>query len=80
MGYWGGNNDDSANELIEKQMADNNRAIEEQRQELAQRRLDIIKTQGAPNWSPTPPPEPSKGFLAREKITQLENDMFKRSK
>lgn len=56
MGYWGGNNEDEANQLIEQQITENQAEIQRERQALSERKLSIIKTQGAPNWSPEAPP------------------------
>ena len=58
MGFWGGDNDQSnndANQLIESQIAQNNIEIENRKRTISKERLDLIKSQGAPNWSPAPP-------------------------
>ena len=54
MGFFGGDNEDSGNQLIEQQIAQNNREIEEKRQSITKERLDLIKSQGAPKWTPEP--------------------------
>jgi len=53
MGFFGGDNepDNRANDLIEKQMMDNQAEIEQKRRSLYQTRLDVIKSQGAQQWS-----------------------------
>ncbi len=53
MGNWGGNNDDDeSNQLLEQSIMENRAQIETQRKELTQRRIDIIKSQGNPVWTP----------------------------
>lgn len=57
MGYWGGNNEDEQNALIEQQIQQNNAEIERERTALSERRLSIIKSQGAQSWEPSQPPQ-----------------------
>jgi hypothetical protein len=51
-----GDNDsaDRANALVEQQMAENEIQIEQKRRDLVQTRLQVIKSQGAQNWSGAP--------------------------
>jgi hypothetical protein len=66
MGFFGGNNeDDDTNKLIEEQIMQNNQQIEQDRKALADRRLEIIKSQGAQNWQPGQLPRPPGGRQAR---------------
>lgn len=77
MGYWGGNNDDEANQLIEQQIQTNNAEIEREKQALSERRLNIIKSQGAPNWSPDIPSGPPKQVVNRSANIMGANVSFK---
>lgn len=54
MGYFGGDNEGEGNALIEQQIAQNNAEIEAKRQAITRERLDIIKSQGNPKWTPEP--------------------------
>ena len=54
MGFFGGDNEGQANELVEQQISQNNAEIEQKRQSIAKERLDILKSQGAPRWTPEP--------------------------
>jgi hypothetical protein len=49
-----GDNDNEGSQLIEQQINQNAAEIEEKRQALSQERLDIIKSQGMPRWTPEP--------------------------
>jgi len=62
MGLFGGGDqpDNQANELIEEQMRDNEIQIEQKRRSLYQTRLDVIKAQGAQQW--TTPVTPGEGY------------------
>lgn len=53
MGLFSGADDpnNSANDLIEQQMRENEIQIEEKRRNLYQTRLDVIKAQGAQTWT-----------------------------
>jgi hypothetical protein len=56
MGLFGGDNDndnpsqDRANSLLESQINQNKVELEQKRQSLAEQRINIVKSQGAPNW------------------------------
>lgn len=56
MGFFGGDNepDSRSNDLIDKQMADNEVEIEQKRRNLYNTRLQVIKAQGALDWSGKP--------------------------
>lgn len=45
---------DEGNPLIDQQIAQNNAELEQKRQAISKERLDIIKSQGAPQWTPEP--------------------------
>lgn len=54
MGFLGGDNEsnDEGNALLNEQIQTNRAELEAKRQNLYQTRLDIIKGQGAENWTP----------------------------
>ncbi len=57
MGLFGGSDDDTndrAQALQEEQIETNRAELENKRQSLFQTRLDIIKSQGAQQWTPNP--------------------------
>jgi hypothetical protein len=70
MGFFGGNNEDNeGNELIQQQINENARQIEESRRSLAERRLEIIKSQGAQSWQPgSNPPPPNRRIVAEKQV------------
>ena len=49
-----GNDEGQGDELIQQQITQNNAEIEQKRQAIAKERFDIVKSQGAPNWTPEP--------------------------
>lgn len=53
MGLFGGDDEPSqAEQMMEQEIRDNKAELEAKRQNLYQEKLDIIKGQGAEQWSP----------------------------
>ncbi len=76
MGFFGGDNQDQANELVEQQIRQNNAEIEQKREAITKERFDIVKSQGAPRWTPEPL---STEISPQQKKANAEADIRKRA-
>jgi len=75
----GDDDNNDANDLLESQIQENNQNIEQERQALRERQIEILKMQGQPSWTPTNTPAQMKarGNQDDSLFTKVATDLVK---